>query len=313
MNAGDGGRVMSRRAVRVHASDDRPEREKMHGPAILARTMSVPRVRKKGTPPWQYHPRSDHHSNVACWGVLFDLLHHSELMRDHVRAGLLAFGINHVMTNFTNGKKKALDLVVCRPKAGTAPRRDAPSFAGLVGEYGLELSTDEVAILESLPAIDCHAVGAVRVALEAKAAMTEFAKARPRLYDELASSQLIVHGDTNDALAAGLVIINGSPTFLSPTANPCLSYGAPPKTTRHVQPRQLGLTVDHVRGLPRRADLTTPGFDAIAVIGLRCTNVEADPVELINTSPAPQPGDVLHYDSLVNRLIGSYAARFPMG
>src|SRR5947208_507241 len=96
----------------------------MNGAEILARTMSVPRVRKKGTPPWQYHPRSDHHSKVACWGVLFDLLQHSSLLRDHVREERVAFGINHVMTNFRNGKKKALDLVLCRPTAVVRPEQN---------------------------------------------------------------------------------------------------------------------------------------------------------------------------------------------
>lgn len=285
----------------------------MNGPAILARTMSTPRVRKKGTLPWQYHPRSDHHSKVACWGVLFDLLQHSRLMREHAIAGVLAFGINHVMTNFTNGKRKALDLVVCRPKAGSVPKSRPLTFADLATSYGIELTTEEANTLRSLPPVTRQPVGAVRIALEAKAAMTEFAKARPRLYDELASSQAIVHGDTSEALAAGLVIINSSPTFVSPTANPGLPYGVPLKTSRHDQPTQLALTIDHVRGLPRRAEATGAGFDAIAVIALACSNVDADPVELITTPPAPQPGDVLHYDSLINRLIGSYAARFPMG
>ncbi len=275
--------------------------------------MSVPRVRKKGTPPWQYHPRSDHHSKVACWGVLFDLLQHSELMRAHAADGLLAFGINHVMTNFTNGKRKALDLVVCRPKAGGSANIKPVMFATLAAQYGIELSTEESAALQALPPVASQPVGAVRIALESKAAMTEFAKARPRLYDELASSQAIVHGDTSDALAAGLVLINGSPSFVSPTANPSLSFGAPLRTSHHDQPAQLALTIDHVRGLPRRADASGPGFDAIAVIALRCTNIAGDPVELIADPPAPQVGDVLHYDSLINRLIGSYAARFPMG
>jgi hypothetical protein len=246
--------------------------------------------------------------------VLFDLLQHSELLRDHAANGLIAFGINHVMTNFTNGKAKALDLVVCRPKAGVpATKKQPKTFAGLVGEYGLELSDEEIEILRQLPTVETRPVGAVRIALESKAAMTEFSKARPRLYDELASSQAIVHGDTNDALAAGLVILNGSPTFVSPTANLNLEHGVPLKTSKHDQPTQLRLTIDHVRGLPRRADANGPGFDAIAVIALNVINTEGAPVTVIETPPAPQPGDVLHYSSLINRLMGSYAARFPMG
>ncbi len=275
--------------------------------------MTVPRVRRAGTPPWQYHPRSDHHSKVACWGVLFDLLQHSPLMRDHAMSGKLVFGINHVMTNYTNGKKKALDLVICQPKAGSPPPKRSVRFHDLVTSYGIELTPDESLILRSLPNVETRPVGAVRIALEAKAAMTEFSKARPRLYDELASSQAIVHGDTSDALAAGLVIINAAATFVSPTANLNLADGVPFRVSKHDQPRQLRLTVEHMRSLPRRAAAAGPGFDAIGVIVLDCANDNKSPVRLVEGGDAPDGGDVLGYDSLVNRLIGSYAARFPMG
>ena len=52
----------------------------MDGPAILVSNMSVPRVRDNDGRLWQYHSRSDLHSKVACWGVLFDLLQQSALL-----------------------------------------------------------------------------------------------------------------------------------------------------------------------------------------------------------------------------------------
>jgi hypothetical protein len=46
----------------------------MFGPEILVRTLSkATRVDRSGNR-WQYHSRSDHHSKVACWGIIFDLL-----------------------------------------------------------------------------------------------------------------------------------------------------------------------------------------------------------------------------------------------
>jgi hypothetical protein len=151
------------------------------------------------------------------------------------------------------------------------------------------------------------------MALEAKAAMTEFAKARPRLYDELESSQVTVHTDTNHAIAVGLALINGSETFVSPTANPCIAYGAPLKTSRHAQPRQLDLTIKHSEALPRRAKLDVPGFDALAVLAVDCKNDGKTPVTLMEGAPAPQPGQVVHYASMINRTLGWYASRFPNG
>ncbi len=283
----------------------------MNGPEILARTISVPRVREAGTPPWQYHPRSDHHSKVACWTMLLDLLQHSDQLCEHVASGKVAFGINHVMVDFTNNKKKALDLVVCRPREGEARRPQ--SFRTIAATYGIHLSSDELRILHKLPDIPIRPVGSVLVAVEAKAAMTEFAKARPRLYSELQDSHVTVHGDTTEAIAVGFAMINGSETFVSPTANPSLSYGAPLKISKHDQPRQLQLTVEHLLRLPRRSDTTTPGFDAFGVIAVNCRNDNESPVTLITTPPAPQPGDGIHYDSMIGRITGLYATRFKRG
>src|SRR3954471_10049360 len=91
----------------------------MHGPHILVRTLSeLTRTDKYGNQ-WQYHSRSDHHSKVACWGILFDLMQHSRLLREHIASGRVIFGINHEMRDFRTGRKKNLDLVLARPGTGT--------------------------------------------------------------------------------------------------------------------------------------------------------------------------------------------------
>ena len=46
----------------------------MRGPEILARTMSIPTRRGESPRAWQYHSRSDNHSKLACWTLLFDFL-----------------------------------------------------------------------------------------------------------------------------------------------------------------------------------------------------------------------------------------------
>ena len=72
----------------------------MDGPAILARTMSVPSVVDEHGNTWQYHSRSDRHSKVACWVTMFDLLQHCALLRRHVAEGTVAFGVNHEFSDF---------------------------------------------------------------------------------------------------------------------------------------------------------------------------------------------------------------------
>jgi hypothetical protein len=144
----------------------------MHGPAILARTMSIPTPKGKGKALWQYHSRSDHHSKVACWGILFDLLLESKLLRQHVTSGRLVFGINHEMRDFRTGRKKDLDLVLARPGSGTI--RKPLTFRSLVTKWHILLDGEERRLLDELPDTIQSPVGAVHLALEAKACINGF-------------------------------------------------------------------------------------------------------------------------------------------
>jgi hypothetical protein len=183
----------------------------------------------------------------------------------------------------------------------------------LADSFFLELTPSERAQLVGLPTLQQRPVGSVLMALEAKAAMTEFGKARPRLYDELASSHVVVHGDTDSAIAVGFAMVNCAELFISPTKNPCRRWGAPMLTSKHIQPKELKLTVERVRALPRREALGRPGFDAIAAQAVRCTNDGVTPVTLVNDprDGAPPPQDVLNYSTMINRIVGIYQSRFP--
>ena len=48
---------------------------------MVARSISAARIADDFGNEWQYHSRSDKHSKVACWAVLFDLLQTSALLR----------------------------------------------------------------------------------------------------------------------------------------------------------------------------------------------------------------------------------------
>ena len=85
----------------------------MYGPEILVRTLSKLTREDRYGNQWQYHSRSDHHSKVACWGIIFDLLCTSSLLQRHVATGRVYFGINHEMRDFEHDRKKNLDLVLC--------------------------------------------------------------------------------------------------------------------------------------------------------------------------------------------------------
>jgi hypothetical protein len=178
----------------------------------------------------------------------------------------------------------------------------------MVAQYDIALLPEERAELSGLPALRRVKVGSVLMALEAKACMTAHQRALPRLYDELNSSHLTVHGATDQAIAAGFAMVNIADHYLSPDLNKRNRVSAP-EWSRHDQPRDAQLAVDKVRQLPRRSKTGDTGYDALSIVVINCVN-DGSPVKLITRPPAPQPGDIYHYASMIDRLAHIYATRF---
>lgn len=279
----------------------------MHGPEILARSMSVPSVTDKFGNLWQYHSRSDQHSKVACWAMLFDLLEHCPLLLQHVAMGKVGFGINHEMRDFKNNRSKYLDLVICTP--GTASGDERKTFGGLVEQYSIRLTPQEQAQLDRFSELKQVAVGSVHLALEAKAAMTDHIAALPRLFDELNSSHLAIHGAADFAIAAGFAIVNYSATFVSPGKNKHHFASAKAIVTKHVQPKATLRTIQKLEEIPRRTQGGVEGFDALGIVVLALQN-DGTPVRIISSPPAPNLADVWHYDQMIRRIASLYASKF---
>lgn len=276
----------------------------MHGPEILVRTLSRITRRDRYGNAWQYHSRSDHHSKVACWGVVFDLLLGTPLLRRHIEAGVVCFGINHEMRDFAHDRKKNLDLVLCTPAGSTTDF----SLSDMASGYGIELAPAEIALLNGLPPLRRASVGSVLLALEAKACMTAHQRALPRLYDELNSSHLTVHGASEQAIAVGFTMVNVAERYLSPDLNK-RNRATSPEWSSHRQPRDAALAIEKIKQLPRRSRAGDTGYDALAIVLVDFPN-EGSPVRLVNSPPAPQPGDIYHYETMIARLAGLYATRF---
>jgi hypothetical protein len=267
--------------------------------------MSVPQPRGQSQTPWQYHSRSDLHSKVACWGVLFDLLQQSRVLRHHAQSGKVIFGVNFELRDFSTGRKKKLDLVIARPSAPVTATYD---LADLATEWHVVLTRAQSHALTQLPPLFAGDPGAVLMALEAKAAMTAHQRAEPRLYDELNSSHLTVHGASRQALAVGLVIVNVSTTFVSPDLNK--TPGASRVVSQHTQPAAAAGVIRKVREIPRRAGTQGEGYDGLGVVVVSSTNDGLTPVKLVTAPPSPPRGDVLHYDTMVTRVVNEYDTTF---
>jgi hypothetical protein len=148
------------------------------------------------------------------------------------------------------------------------------------------------------------AIERVRISCESKAAMTEHVKAKPRIFDELNSSHGIVHEGDPAVIAAGITVVNIADTFVSPTRQKSRKA----VVTKHKQPDVTRQMVEHLRGLPIRADQTAVGFDAYATIVVNCDNRTM--ASLWTAPPAPQPGDRDHYDTFLAALARAYEDRF---
>jgi hypothetical protein len=279
----------------------------MYGPTILVESLSVPRIDDKFGNRWQYHPRSDRHSKVACWGIALDLLDASALLQRHVDQGSVVFGVNHQMRDFATGRKKDLDLVLARP--ATAPADGARTLASLVEKYDIVLEDDARLRLDELPDLTEGGVGAVLVALEAKACMTAHIKSLPRLYDELNSSHLTVHGASESALAIGFVMVNLSDEFLSPGLNQFEIAGHAPEVSFHPQPKATERVLQKIAEMPRRTRTGQHGFDGLGVVVVRARN-DGQSIAFVTSTPAPAPGDLFDYDSMITRMANEYDVRF---
>ena len=277
------------------------------GPDILARTLSGPNVEDKQGQWWQYNSRSDHHSKVACWAVLFDLLTSSSLMRAHAAEGKVAFGINRKLNDWTSNRTKNLDLVVARTSEEEGAK--TVDLGTMADKFGIKLTAAEQTKLDGLPTSPIGVAGSVvLVALEAKATMTAHIRALPRLHDELTSSFQTIHGDSNNALAVGLSIINHANTFVSSDLNKIPGHRV---VSTHNQPKDTERTIAKIEEIHRRSGSHDGqrGFDALGIIVLDCKN-DGSPVTLVTNPPAPQPGNQFHYANMINRAAQAYDSSF---
>lgn len=276
----------------------------MFGEEILVRSISAARIKDAHGNAWQYHSRSDRHSKVACWAVLFDLLQNCSLLRDQVAAGRVCFGINHEMRDYKQDRKKNLDLVLCTHKSAVAEL----SFSEYGEQCGVVLTHEEASILAMLPPMRQAGVSNVLMALEAKACMTEHSKAVPRLHDELSSSHQTIHGDTGSALAAGLVMINCADSFISTDRNRKRIRNGRYVINPHKQPAASDKMLGAIMKIPRRSDEAGVGFDAVGISMVRCAN-DGSPVTVDMVANAKVP-DIVKYDAFVRRLSHLYATKF---
>jgi len=279
----------------------------MLGPQIIVRSLSHAAIKDSFGNLWQYHSRSDRHSKIACWAMLFDLLRKCPVLVEQIERDAIGFGINHEMRDFRTARKKNLDLVICTPGPGGAGKR--ANFADLVTKYDIRLTPAERREFDAIPALRQAPVGSVHLALEAKACMTAHIAALPRLYDELNSSHAAIHGSSDLATAVGFVMVNVADTFVSPDRNRRKRGRKAFEVTTLTQPHDTERTIEKVKEVPRRTQSNAEGYDALGIVVV-CMANDGTPVTLVTEPPAPADRDLWSYDQMIRRMASLYASKF---
>lgn len=280
----------------------------MYGERILARSLSSGAIPDKFGNSWQYHSRSDRHSKIASWGVLFDLMLACPLLRSHAANVTVGFGINHEMTDFVSGRRKNLDLVICTPRSDPAAPREV-TFGDLITHYDIHLAGPEVDAFNSLPKLVRQPVGEVMTALEAKACMTAHTKAAPRLFDELSSAAQCINGSAPSAIAVGHVLVNTAEQFVSSDRNKRHRSATNRVDSHDPQPQSWGKALGTARKLAVRGYATERGFDAVGVTMLSGVN-DGTPYIIPAAPPSLVSNDPLCYENMIHRVSGLYDTRF---
>jgi hypothetical protein len=139
--------------------------------------------------------------------------------------------------------------------------------------------------------------------------MTAHIKALPRLYDELNSSHLTVHGASEQALAVGFAMVNAATSFVSPGMNKHDIRAIGPEVSTHPQPLWAERTVGKLTEIPRRSGPGSEGFDALGIVLVDMRN-DGSSVSILRRPPAPVDGGMFSFSQMLNRVVHGYEVAF---
>ncbi len=226
-----------------------------------------------------YHPRSDKHSNSLAQAIAFDLATICPSLRTKALSGDVVYDLNfdlHVRTATWN-----VDLVIGRGSEHSVPR--------------------EAPISRGRPVT-------IEIAIEIKSVMTEHRKAIKNRKRDLEAHHEHVHHYDQQAIAAGVFVVNQALTFKSPLR--------PGRTVHAKDRRSVSTLVEHclseMRNVSERADPSGYGLEAKCFTVVDMDNEHFASTSYVDRPPAPLTGDPLSYDSFLQRICDYYERRFPI-
>ncbi len=222
-----------------------------------------------------YHPRSNKHSNALGEAIVVDLLESCPILKDRAALGEIVYDLNFTLR--AGHSDWNVDLVI-----GT-PARPTPPAGGAI------ISAEKPVF--------------VQIAAEFKAVMTEHRKAVKNRKRDLEAHHEHVRNYDQSTISAGVLIVNGASSFLSPLRNSDVTvHKDPDKLIEHC--------LNELRSVARRSDPRGVGLDACCAIVVETGNLDTVTTCYSDSKLAPKTGDPLHYDSFIQTLCRAYLARF---
>ena len=222
-----------------------------------------------------YHPRSDRHSNALAEQIALDLVRYCPRIGQKAATGELVYDLNFTVLAGTADWN--VDLVLGAPALGErvdpspdAIRRGAPS--------------------------------SVEVAVEIKSVMTEHRKAVKNRKRDLEAHHEHIHNYSKQAIAGGVLVVNGSEVFRSPLRLENTLHRDPARLVEHC--------INELRSVATRGGRTGYGLEARCAIIVDMDNLNLPKTAYMVDSPAPRVGDQLHYDGFIQAICRHYAERF---
>ena len=228
-----------------------------------------------------YHPRSDTHGGAQCRYFVDDLLHTSDAIREAAETGGLVYAEDYDVGD-PRGLGWNVDLVI-GPPSGDLQQ----SFGG--GE-----------MVSGTPS-------EVWLACDAKSIVTEHQKARRNRQRDINSFADIMHTHSDESIACGILLLNISEKFDSPTRD----YD---DITDH--PDDIDRIADEIieifDSIDRSEGEMSANLDGLGFVPVSFTNLpdETDHTRLVTEPPAPQPGDRVHYRTFVDEMADLFEERF---
>lgn len=217
--------------------------------------------------------------------LLDDLIYESDAFEDAARNGDIVYQEDYTVAEGSPSRWNT-DLVV------GPPSDDAEIQTQIAGDRPIAEAEPE----------------SIWLAVDAKSVMTEHGKARRNRQRDINSFADIMHRHHPGAVSAGLLLINMAERFRSPLRDEG-------DITQHDNIEELVAgTVEIFEDIDRAEGEISANVDAVATIVVEHTNIEDDhDTRLVTGEPAPQPGEIVHYQEFLDILLDTFVPRFLEG